>query len=164
MKTGHVQRKLPMHAPKKQSNLLSSVQLNMHLCQPLVYHQRFRGYWCRKGSSTLACLVLPTHYHLLASPATTTSSTKGRLQSRTVNDLVVNDELPSTVVNDKSSNTATTIIESTTDLVVEITLVHDRETLLDISSLSHADNRTALLHIENTVLLVDRSEHALDDD
>jgi len=81
-----------------------------------------------------------------------------------MDDLVVDDELPATIIDDESSNTATTIVEGTADLAVETTLVDNWKTLLDITGLSHADNSTALLYIEDSVLLEDRSEHALDDD
>jgi len=81
-----------------------------------------------------------------------------------VNNLVVNDELSATIVDDKSSNAAPTIVEGTTNLVVQTTLVNDRQTLLDITSLGHADDSTTLWHVEDSVLLEDRSEHALYDD
>jgi len=81
-----------------------------------------------------------------------------------MDDLVVNDKLPATIVDDESSNAAPTIIEGTADLGVETTLIDNWKTLLDITSLGHADNGTTLLYIKDSVLLEDRSEHALDDD
>jgi hypothetical protein len=81
-----------------------------------------------------------------------------------MDDLVVNDELTTTIVDDESSNATPTVIEGTSDLDVEIILVNNWETLLDIACLSHADERTTLLHIDDSVLLEDRSEHALDND
>jgi len=81
-----------------------------------------------------------------------------------MDDLVVNNQLSATVVDDKCSNTATTIVERSGDLGIQTTLVNDWETLLDITSLRHANDGTVLTHIKNSVLLEDRSEHALNDD
>lgn len=81
-----------------------------------------------------------------------------------MDDLVVNNELSATIIDDKSSDAAPTIVKGTANLVVETTLVNDRQTLFDITSLSHTDNSTTLWHIEDSVLLEDRSEHALNDD
>ena len=81
-----------------------------------------------------------------------------------MDDLVVDDELSATIIDDKSSDAAPTIVKGTGNLGVETTLVNDRQALLDITRLSHADNSTTLLHIKDSVLLEDRSEHALNDD
>lgn len=80
-----------------------------------------------------------------------------------MDDFVVNDELPTTVVNDESSNAAPTISEGTGDLGIETTLINNWKTLLDVARLCHADNSTTILHVENSVLFEDRSEHTLDD-
>lgn len=81
-----------------------------------------------------------------------------------MDNLVVNDELSATVIDDESSNAAPTIVKGTTNLVVQTALVNDRQTLLDITSLGHADNSTTLWHVEDAVLLEDGSQHALYDD
>jgi len=86
------------------------------------------------------------------------------LQSRTVDDLVVNDELPSTIIDDKSSNAAPAVVKGAGNLIVKTALIDDWKTLLDIASLGHADNRTILAQVKDSVLLEDRSEHALDND
>ena len=57
-----------------------------------------------------------------------------------MDDLVVNDELTATVVDDESADTTSAIIERLADLVVQTTLVNNWKTLLDIAGLSHADN------------------------
>lgn len=81
-----------------------------------------------------------------------------------MDDLVVDDEFSAAVVDDESTHTATTIIEGTADLSEETTLVNNGQTLLDITSLGHADNGTILSDVEDSVLLEDGSEHALNDD
>jgi hypothetical protein len=43
-------------------------------------------------------------------------------------------------------------------------LVNDTQTLLDITSLSHADDQTITAQVEDAILLVDRAEHALYED
>jgi len=111
----------------------------------------------------ISCSVLLSNITVLHYHATTTPSRTYHLQPRTVDDLVVNDELPTTIVDDESPNAAPTPNEGTTDLGVEIILINNWKTLLDITSLGHADNTTTLLNIKDSVLLVDRSEHALDD-
>lgn len=78
-----------------------------------------------------------------------------------MNDLVVNNELPSTIVNNQSSNTASTLTISSLDSVEELVVVNDRQTLLHITSLGHADNAAIVANVQNTVLLEDRSQHAL---
>lgn len=79
-----------------------------------------------------------------------------------MDDLVVNDELTTSIVDDKSSDAATTIIEGTEDLVVKTTLVDDGEAVLDITTLSHADKTTVLTGVKDSVLLEDWASHALD--
>ena len=107
------------------------------------------------------------HHHYLAScnhDILKVHSICSYLQSGAVYDLVVNDKLSATIVDDKSSDTSTTIVESSANLVEETTLVNDRHALLDIASLSHADKLTILTDVKDSVLLEDRSEHALDND
>ena len=79
-----------------------------------------------------------------------------------MDDLHVNGELTSTVVEDEDTNGATARLESAAEAGVEVGLVNDRETLLDVTSLGHGNDLT-LLHVEDTVLLEDRAEHGLND-
>ncbi|KAI6775368.1 hypothetical protein HG530_002126 [Fusarium avenaceum] len=78
-----------------------------------------------------------------------------------VNDLHVNGELTATVVEDEDTDGATARLESAVEARVEVGLVNDRETLLDVASLGHGNDLT-LLHVEDAVLLEDRAEHGLD--
>jgi hypothetical protein len=79
-----------------------------------------------------------------------------------VDDLHVNGELTGTVVEDEDTDGATAGLESAAEAGVEVGLVNDGETLLDVTSLSHGNDLT-LLHVEDTVLLEDRAEHGLND-
>jgi hypothetical protein len=79
-----------------------------------------------------------------------------------VDDLHVNGELTSTVVEDEDTDGATAGLESAAEARVEVGLVNDRETLLDVTGLSHGNDLT-LLHVEDAVLLEDRAEHGLND-
>lgn len=79
-----------------------------------------------------------------------------------MDDLHVNGKLTATVVKDEDANGATARLESAVEARVKVGLVNDRETLLDIASLSHGNDLT-LLHVEDTVLLEDRAEHGLND-
>ena len=81
-----------------------------------------------------------------------------------MDDLVVDDKFSATIIDDKSSDAASTIVESTTNLIIETTLINDWQTLLDITSLGHADDGTIVRHVKDSVLLEDGSEHALNND
>lgn len=81
-----------------------------------------------------------------------------------MNDLVVDSELATSIIDDQNTNTAAAIGEGFIESRPQTALVNDRETLLDISSLSHSDNTAIIAHIEDTVLLEDGAEHVLDDD
>lgn len=78
-----------------------------------------------------------------------------------MDDLHVDSELTATVVEDEDTEAATAGLESTVEAGVEVGLVNDGETLLDIAGLGHGDDE-AILHVEDTVLLEDRAEHGLD--
>jgi hypothetical protein len=81
-----------------------------------------------------------------------------------VDDLVVNDQLSATVVDDQRSHAASAVCKSCLDLAVEPTLIDDPQALLDIASLGHADNQAIRAHVKNAVLFVDRTDHALNVD
>lgn len=80
-----------------------------------------------------------------------------------MHDLHVNGELLSVVVEDKDAEAATARLEGACEAAVEVGLVNDLETLLDVTSLGHGDD-VAILEIKDTVLLEDRAEHGLDND
>lgn len=84
------------------------------------------------------------------------------LQGRAMNDLHVNDQLATLVIEDQGTNGTTTITESIRDAGPEVRLVNDRDALLDITALSHGDDR-ASLEIENSVLSEDWAKHSLQD-
>lgn len=81
-----------------------------------------------------------------------------------MDDLVVDNELATTVIDDQSTDAATTLSEGIADAVEETALVDNRETLLDITSLGHGNDAAVFTHVEDTVSLVDRAKHALDHD
>ena len=85
-------------------------------------------------------------------------------QSAAVDDLVVNDKLPSTIIDDLCPDASPTISERPLNLAVQVSLVDNRESLLDVASLGHANEAAVFAHVEDAVLLKDGAEHALHDD
>jgi hypothetical protein len=83
------------------------------------------------------------------------------LQTGAVDDLVVDDELTATVVDDKGADGATAIGEGLADALVEVILRDDGKTLLDIAGLSHGDDPVAIADVQDAVGLVDGAEHSL---
>ena len=81
-----------------------------------------------------------------------------------MDNLVVHSKLATSVVDDQDTNTASAIGKGVIESRPQTTLVNDRKTLLDISSLSHGDNAAIVTHVEDAVLLEDGTEHVLDDD
>jgi hypothetical protein len=81
-----------------------------------------------------------------------------------MDDLIVDDEFTTAVIDDEGTDRATAIAESALDLREEAVVVNDRETLLDVAGLSHANQQTVVADIEDAVLLEDGAEHALDID
>lgn len=86
------------------------------------------------------------------------------LQTGSVDDLVVNDELTASVVDDNSADRATALTVGLADTVEEVTLGNDLETLADVTRLGHCDDGLVLVDVQNAVGLVDRAEHGLDND
>lgn len=84
------------------------------------------------------------------------------LQAGTVDDLIINYQLAATIIDDESTNASATVTEGITDAVKQVTLVNNREALLDITGLGHGDDTAILTNIQNAVGLVDGTEHALD--
>src|SRR5215471_9320249 len=87
-----------------------------------------------------------------------------RLETGTMDNLVINNKLTTSIVDDKSTDASSAIGEGIADAIPEATLIDNRETLLDITGLCHSDNPSIVTHIQNTVRLVNRPKHALDDD
>lgn len=79
-----------------------------------------------------------------------------------MDDLVVNNQFTSTVVDDKGTDASSAIAVGLTDALEETTLADDREALLNITGLGHGGEETIVMDIEDTVGLVDRSKHGLD--
>lgn len=78
-----------------------------------------------------------------------------------MDDLVVNNELTATVVNNQSADGATALEEGVLDALVKVALRNHGDTALDVARLSESDNGT-LLNVKDAVCLVDRAEHGLD--
>ena len=81
-----------------------------------------------------------------------------------MDNLVVNYQLAATIIDDQCPNTSSAICKSCLDLAIKTTLVNNPQTLLDITSLGHADDQTITAHVENAILLVDWAKHALNID
>lgn len=83
-------------------------------------------------------------------------------QSGTMDELVVNNQLTTTVVDNLGTDATTAISEGVTDSPKEITLGNDGEALLNITSLSHSDNATIITEVQDAVSLVHGTKHGLD--
>jgi hypothetical protein len=81
-----------------------------------------------------------------------------------VDDLVVNDELTTTIVDDESADATAALRESIANLAEKLTLGDDGQGLLDITSLGHGGEGAILVEVQNAVGLVDGTEHGLNDD
>lgn len=78
-----------------------------------------------------------------------------------MDDLVVNDQLTTAVVDDKGTDGATTIVKGALDFAEEAVVVDDGEALLDVAGLGHADEEAVVTDVKDAVLLEDGAEHAL---
>ena len=85
------------------------------------------------------------------------------LQTGSVDDLVVNDQLTTTLVDDQSTDATTALGVGVADATVEVTLRDDRETLADVTALGHGDDAAIVTEVEDAVGLVDGTQHGLDD-
>lgn len=85
------------------------------------------------------------------------------LQARAVDDLHVDSELLTVVVEDEDTDGTTAGLESVLQTRVEVGLVNDGQAGLDVAGLGHGSDDT-LGHVKDAVLLEDRAEHGLDDD
>ena len=81
-----------------------------------------------------------------------------------MDDLVVDNQFSSSIIDDQSSDTSSSIGKRAIDLAVQATLIDDRQTLLNITTLRHADKSAVVTHIQDTILLEDRSQHTLYND
>lgn len=86
----------------------------------------------------------------------------GALQAGAVDDLHVDGELLAVVVDDQDADAATARLESLGEAGVQVGLVNDRQTLLDVASLGHGSD-VALRDVKDAVLLEDGAEHGLHD-
>jgi hypothetical protein len=84
------------------------------------------------------------------------------LKSGTVDHLVVDNQLATTVVDDQSTNAASSILVGVANALEETALTDHRQTLLDITSLGHSDDPAVVADIQDAVGLVHRTEHGLD--
>lgn len=78
-----------------------------------------------------------------------------------MDDLEVNSELTTTIVEDEDADGTTARLEGVAETSEEVGLVNDGEALLDIAGLGHGDD-VAVSDVEDAVLLEDRAEHGLD--
>lgn len=81
-----------------------------------------------------------------------------------MDDLVVNNELTATVVDNKSTNATTALGVSVTNATVEVTLRDNSETLANVAGVSHGDDCAVVTQVQDAVGLVDGAQHGLDDD
>lgn len=80
-----------------------------------------------------------------------------------MDDLVVNNQLAATVIDDQSANAAAALGVGVTDTAEEVALGDNRQTLADITGLGHGDNGAVVTEVQDAVGLVDGTQHGLDD-
>lgn len=85
------------------------------------------------------------------------------LQGRTMDDLHVNYQLATLVVDDQGTKGSATIGKGVREALPEVGLVDHGDVLLDIAALSHSNDR-AILNIKNSVLSEDWAKHGLQHD
>ena len=78
-----------------------------------------------------------------------------------MNDLVVNNQLPPTIVDHQCSNTASPISKAALNLIEQAIIIDNSQSLFHIPGLSHTDNSAIVTDIQDAVLLEHRSQHAL---
>ncbi len=81
-----------------------------------------------------------------------------------MDDLIINCQFTASIVDYQDTNTTSTVGEGVVKPGPQTTLVNDWKTLLDIAGLGHCNNATVVTNVEDTILLENRTEHALDDD
>jgi hypothetical protein len=80
-----------------------------------------------------------------------------------VDDLVVDDQLATPVVDDQGADASPAVTVGITDAGEEAALGDHGQTLLDITGLGHGNETTIVTNIEDAIGLVHRAEHGLDD-
>ena len=80
-----------------------------------------------------------------------------------MHDLEVDGELAAVVVQDLDADAAAAGLKGTRETSPEVGLVNDGQALLDITGLGHGGD-SAVLEIQDAVLLEDGAKHGLDDD
>jgi len=81
-----------------------------------------------------------------------------------VDDLVVNSQLLSVVSKDQNPDGTRALAERLPELVVEVALVNDLQSLLDLTRLGHGDELAVVTDVDEPVLLEDRSQKGVEDD
>jgi len=81
-----------------------------------------------------------------------------------VDDLVVNSQLFSVVGEDQHPDGTGTLSERLPQLVEEVALVNDLQSLLDLTRLGHGDELAVVTDIDEPVLLEDRAQKGVEDD
>jgi len=77
-----------------------------------------------------------------------------------MNDLHVDCQLLTVVADDQNANGAAACLKSLIQARPQVGLVNDRESLLDVTGLSHGNN-SSILNVQDSVLFEDRSKHGL---
>lgn len=85
------------------------------------------------------------------------------LKPRSMDDLVINRQLPTTIIDNQDTDTTSAIGKRVIKPRPESALINDRKTLLDLARLGHSDNTTIIADVQDAVLLEDRAEHILHD-
>ena len=98
----------------------------------------------------------------IQTPSRRNPEKKKNLQTGAVDDLVVDDELAATVVDDEGTDGTTAVSEGIADALEEVALGDDGETLLDIAGLGHGDETVVITEVQDAVGLEDGAEHGLD--
>lgn len=80
-----------------------------------------------------------------------------------VDDLVVNSQLLSMVSKDQNPDGTRALAERLPELVVEVALVNDLQSLLDLTRLGHGDELAVITDVNEPVLLEDRSQKGVED-
>ena len=81
-----------------------------------------------------------------------------------MNDLHVDSQLASAIINNHDPNRASSISKRVIEVTPESALIDNRQALLHVSSLGHSNDVPVLADIQDAVLLEHRPEHILDDD
>lgn len=81
-----------------------------------------------------------------------------------VNDLVVNSQLLSVIRDNQDPDGTRALSESLPQLVPEVALVNDLQSLLDLTRLGHGDELSIVTDVNEPVLLEDRAQEGVEND